>query len=135
MTKPSHLLKAVAACGLIIIVTLSLLPGSAMVRLHVPGWIEHFCAYYAAATLLVLALPGRRNLALIMLGLVALAGLMEVLQHFSPGRTPKVADFLAGSTGALLGAAIGTWFRVKNVSHDPDTDTTPRVTRHQPPES
>jgi VanZ family protein len=40
-------------------------------------------------------------------GLTLLAGTMEVLQHFVPGRHPAVADAIASSLGGLLGLALG----------------------------
>ena len=39
----------------------------------------------------------------IVLGLWAYAGLLEYLQHFSPGRHPSVEDFAASALGAMCG--------------------------------
>ncbi len=109
-----RLLRIGAGCSLLIIIALSLMPDNAMVRLNVPGWIGHFCAYYATGVVLALVFPQRRNVLLIMAGLVALAGIMELGQHYSPGRTPKFSDFLAGAIGAVTGVGLGAWFRAKN---------------------
>jgi len=37
---------------------------------------------------------------------VAFAGLMEVLQQWSPGRSPEVEGFVASSLGAAAGAFV-----------------------------
>ena len=38
--------------------------------------------------------------------LIAYAGLMELLQNFSPGRHPEVEGVLTGGVGVLLGSAL-----------------------------
>jgi VanZ family protein len=40
------------------------------------------------------------------------AGILEYLQHFSPGRHPSIADFVASALGALCGGlAIALFWR------------------------
>jgi VanZ family protein len=42
------------------------------------------------------------------------AGILEYLQHFSPGRHPSIGDFAASALGALCGAlAVAlVWWRL-----------------------
>jgi len=87
-----------------LIAVLSLLPGHEMVRTSLGGHIEHAVAYAGTAALLRLGYPARGKR--IAFGLVLYAGLLELLQNFSPGRHPAVPDWLASSTGALVGIAV-----------------------------
>jgi VanZ family protein len=99
----SGLLAAGWGCvGLIAV--LSLLPGDEMVRTSLGGHVEHAMAYAGTALLLSFGSPARKTW-WIMAGLVAYAGLLEVLQNFSPGRHPAVEDWVASSTGVLVGCA------------------------------
>ncbi len=81
---------------------LSLLPGEDMVRTGMSGHIEHFVAYAGTAIIATTAYGpgGLRTVGL----LWAYAGLLEWLQHYSPGRHPAVTDFLSSSLGVLCGA-------------------------------
>jgi len=87
-----------------LIAVLSLLPGDEMVRTRMGGHIEHAVAYAGTAMLLRLGYQawGKQ----IAVGLVLYAGLLELLQNFSPGRHPGVSDWLASSAGALMGIAV-----------------------------
>jgi VanZ family protein len=46
--------------------------------------------------------------------LIAYAGLLELAQALSPGRSPGVVDFLAGAAGAALAAVVAA--RVQRVA-------------------
>src|SRR4051794_20745636 len=82
---------------------LSLLPAEEMVRTGVPGELEHFLAYAASASFATAAY-GRKCGPIWIVGLFGVyAGLLEWLQHFSPGRHPAFADFAASAGGALCG--------------------------------
>ncbi|MCB4769593.1 VanZ family protein [Ancylobacter sp. Lp-2] len=89
------------------IIGLSLLPAQDMYRTGAPKGGEHFVAYLGAALLMGFAFRGgwRRGL-LIAAGFVALAGLLECLQRFSPGRTPHFSDFLASAAGVVSGFVV-----------------------------
>src|SRR6266436_6560296 len=89
-------------CGILLAV-LSLLPAQDMVRTGMPGQLEHFVAYAGSATIAI-AGYGRRRGTVRIIGLFWIyAGILEYLQHFSPGRHPSVADFVASALGALCG--------------------------------
>jgi VanZ family protein len=101
-----------AAWGCVLLIAvLSLLPADAMARTGQGGFLEHALAYAGTAFLIRLAYPNIRAARPIGL-LVAYAALLELLQHFSPGRTPGLDTWLASSVGALLGGAVaGLWDR------------------------
>jgi VanZ family protein len=95
-------LSAWGCVGLIAV--LSLLPAQEMVRTSLGGHVEHATAYAGTAALLRLSYPTRWKQ--IAAALVIYAGLLELLQNFSPDRHPTVADWLSSSTGALTGIAV-----------------------------
>lgn len=104
-----YLRRAARLAGLLcilIIVVLSLLPANDMARSGAPKWGEHFAAYAGAGFLLTLGLRRTALMLAIPIGLAALAGAMELLQQFSPGRTMQMTDFLGSAVGAVAGATI-----------------------------
>ncbi|MDR6953205.1 VanZ family protein [Ancylobacter sp. 3268] len=95
--------------SVLVIAVLSLLPAQDMYRTGASKGGEHFVAYFGAALLMGFAFRGgwRRGL-LIAVFFVALAGLLECLQEFSPGRTPHFSDFLVSAAGVVSGfSAMG----------------------------
>ncbi|MCK0195614.1 VanZ family protein [Ancylobacter sp. 6x-1] len=92
---------------LVIIAVLSLLPAQEMARTGAPKQMEHFMAYFGTAIFWAAAFFGMpRTMWRAAVFLVALAGAMEGLQAFSPGRTPQMLDFVFSGAGALLGTAL-----------------------------
>ena len=86
----------------ILLAVLSLLPAQDMVRTGIPGQLEHFVAYAGSASTAVAGY--RRRGAVRIIGLFWIyAGILEYLQHFSPGRHPSIADFAVSALGALCG--------------------------------
>ena len=83
-----------------VIAVLSLLPADAMVRTGIDG--QHFIAY--AGTMLIAGF----GYVLKMVALCAYAGVLEILQNFSPGRHPSFLDFMASSSGVLAGGLLST---------------------------
>ena len=91
-----------AAWGCVTLLTiLSLLPAQEMVRTSLGGHIEHATAYAGTAFVIGRSYPswGWKRIAT---ALVIYAGVLELLQTFSPGRHPAVLDWLSSSTGALM---------------------------------
>ena len=85
---------------------LSLVPAQEMVRTGIPGGFEHFLAY-AGSSFVAIAAYGRRCRRMRILVLFCVyAGSLEVLQHFSPGRHPAIADFAASAAGTLSGGLV-----------------------------
>jgi VanZ family protein len=68
--------------------------------------LVHGGAYAGLALLSMLAFERRRGIA-VALSMILLGAVIELLQHFSPGRTPDVADAIANSVGVLSGIALG----------------------------
>jgi VanZ family protein len=74
-----------------------------MVRTGIPGQLEQFVAYAGSANIAI-AGYGRRRPTVRIVGLFWIyAGILEYLQHFSPGRHPSIADFAASALGAFSG--------------------------------
>jgi len=95
-------------CCVILLAVLSLLPAQDMVRTGIPGELEHFAAYAGSASIAI-AGYGRRG-AVRIIGLFWIyAGVLEYLQHFSPGRHPSIVDFAASALGAVFGAVVGAF--------------------------
>ena len=84
-------------------VLLSLLPGQDMVRTGFPGPLEHFAAYAGSGAIAMAGYGLNRGAVRVIGCFWVYAGILEYLQHFSPGRNPAVVDFAASAFGALCG--------------------------------
>ena len=73
--------------------------------LHYDKWM-HFGAYTGLACLSILAFERRRGIR-VALSLILLGAAMEFAQHYSPGRSPDIADAIANSLGVCSGIALG----------------------------
>ena len=99
-----------AAVAFLVIASLS----GAMVQPRTPlGWqLEHFLAYFVVTIIVSVALsrPWAVGGALAVLG-----GVLEVLQFFTPDRTPNIIAALCSAVGALVGALLmGLLMRGRN---------------------
>jgi VanZ family protein len=84
-----------------------------MVRTGLPGQLEHFVAYAGSAAIAVAGYGMSRGSMPIIGGFWVYAGILEYLQHFSPGRHPSIADFAASAFGALCGGlGVLLWRRL-----------------------
>jgi VanZ family protein len=90
-------------CCVILLAVLSLLPAQDMVRTGIPGKLEHFMAYAGSATIAIAGYGRRRGTARIIGLFWIYGGVLEYLQHFSPGRHPSIVDFAASALGAFFG--------------------------------
>jgi VanZ family protein len=86
-----------------LLAVLSLLPAQELVRTSLPGQFEHFVAYAGTAVIATSGYGMGRHTARIIGGLWVYAGVLEYLQHFSPGRHPSIEDFAASALGAICG--------------------------------
>jgi VanZ family protein len=86
-----------------VIAVLSLAPSETMVRTGAGGHVEHAVAY-AGTTLLAAAMFGRWGR--VVAGLLVYAAVLEMLQHFSPGRTCSLVDYLFSAFGVVTGVAV-----------------------------
>ena len=87
------LLRVLTWCCVVLLAVLSLLPAQEMVRTGLPGGLEHFVPYAGAAGVAAARYRARRGVMQIIGGFWMYAGVVEYLQHFSPGRHPAVEDF------------------------------------------
>jgi hypothetical protein len=91
------------ACAAAIIV-LSLVPGEVRPQSGVwSGQVEHLLAYSIAAALLAIGYPGRSHLVCALM--IGLAGVLETLQLWIPGRNAELYGFVASAAGVALGSA------------------------------
>jgi VanZ family protein len=105
-------LRVLTRCCVILLAVLSLLPTQQMVRTGLPGRLEHFVAYAGSAAIAMAGYGASRGGMQIIGGFWVYAGILEYLQHFSPGRHPSTADFVASALGALCGGlAIALFWR------------------------
>jgi VanZ family protein len=101
----TSLLRFLTWCCVLLLAVLSLLPAQEMLRTGFPGQIEHFVAYAGSAAIAA-AGYGLRWRGMRIIGCFWIyAGVLEYLQHFSPGRHPSIQDFAASALGALCGGA------------------------------
>jgi VanZ family protein len=85
-------LRVLTWCCVILLAVLSLLPTQAMVRTGLPGRLEHFVAYAGSAAIAMAGYGASRGSMQIIGGFWVYAGILEYLQHFSPGRHPAIED-------------------------------------------
>lgn len=86
------------------IVVLSLVSPSLRPVTRLPHDLEHLAIFVIAGAALGLGYPGRiaRNMAL----LVIFAAAIELAQFFTPGRHPRVIDFVVDALGGCFGVAL-----------------------------
>jgi VanZ family protein len=96
-------LRFLTWCCVAILAFLSLLPAQEMVRTGFPGQLEHFVAYAGSAAIAMSGYGLNRKAPWVIGYFWLCAGILEYLQHFSPGRHPAVEDFAASALGALCG--------------------------------
>jgi VanZ family protein len=100
------LLRAAFFACIALLVALSWLPTSAMVRTGISGRLEHAVAYFGTAIVMALAYRQAPRLPVQFALLVALAAVLEVGQLYAPGRSSSFLDFAASSTGVAVGALL-----------------------------
>lgn len=91
---------------IVLLLILSWLPGSEMVRTGSGGRVEHATAYFLTAIIMGLTNREAPRLLVRFLLLVVLAAILEVGQLFVLGRTAAFLDFAASSTGAAIGGLL-----------------------------
>ena len=95
------------ASGLVF--ALSLVPSAALPPTTIGDKAEHVIAY--AVLGLLGGASAERGVVRIILWLTAFGAVIELLQAFSPGRSPDVFDALADVAGACIGVAAATILR------------------------
>jgi VanZ family protein len=105
MTTANACRHGAAWIAIAVVGVLSLMPKAYMIRTDLGGHVEHVLAYSGTAIIVATAY-GARNWLGIAVGLIGYAGVLELLQNFSPGRTASVRDFACSASGVLLGLAL-----------------------------
>lgn len=108
MTRRSVVLLlrvAFFAC-IALLVVLSWLPASEMVRTGISGRAEHGVAYLGTTVIMGLAYRESPRLLVQFALLVALAAILEAGQLQVPGRNASLLDFSSGGTGVALGGLL-----------------------------
>ena len=101
-------------CCVILLAVLSLLPAQEMVRTGLPGRVEHFVAYAGSAAVAMVGYGPSQGAVRIIGCFWVYGGILEYLQHFSPGRHPSIWDFAASALGALCGGlAVALLWRTR----------------------
>ena len=105
-TALARLARPAFWAAILLLALLSLLPKEQMARTGAAGWLEHFGAYAGTMLLGAVGYARRIGLARPALVLIAYAAVLELLQYFSPGRSPGLLDFAAGAAGVVATAWI-----------------------------
>jgi VanZ family protein len=92
------------------VTVLSLLPQRDLPKVGVSDKIEHLLSYFALAILGSFAVRERRSLLYLFVLLCVMGCVIELLQAFSPGRSPDLIDAIADGAGAAAGVLIGAAF-------------------------
>ena len=89
----------------VFLAVMSLTPGEEIepLRTDLPGQVEHIIAYAGSGAIAMAGYGLHRGPVRIIGWFWLYAGVLEYLQHFSPGRNPAVVDFAASAFGALCG--------------------------------
>lgn len=109
MTKPetaSRLWIGLSYFGSLLIITLSLVPGSARPHSGIGGNYEHGIAYALVGFAFAMGYRSIKSRIFSGLALSAGAAILELLQNFIPGRDPAFAGFVASTIGAWSGLAL-----------------------------
>lgn len=101
-----RLLRACFYVAAMAVVILSLTPPAALPPAPLSDKIEHVLAYAGLALLGVATARSATGALSTMCGLIALGIALEVLQAFSPGRSPDLTDALADISGTILGGGV-----------------------------
>jgi VanZ family protein len=108
-------LRLLTSACVVVLAFLSLLPAQDMVRTGFPGRLEHFAAYAGSGALAMAGYGLNRGGVRVVGCLWLYAGILEYLQHFSPGRHPALEDFAASAVGALCGGiAVALLWRYRS---------------------
>ena len=107
----ARVLPVAAVLSIAALAALSLVPGDLRPHLIEKGGPEHFAAYLGSASLFALWISDWRKLTLVTLFLLIWAGLVEIMQHWIPGRHPSISDFAFSSVGTCIGIAWIWMFR------------------------
>jgi VanZ family protein len=108
--SPRRIARVLFLLAAAVVTVLSLLPQQDLPKVGVSDKIEHLLSYFVLAILGSFAVRERRSLLYLFVLLCAMGGVIELLQAFSPGRSPDIVDALVDGAGAAAGVLIGAAF-------------------------
>jgi VanZ family protein len=108
--SPRRIARVLFLLAAAVVTVLSLLPQQDLPKVGVSDKIEHLLSYFVLAILGSFAVRERRSLLYLFVLLCAMGGVIELLQAFSPGRSPDIVDAVADGAGAAAGVLIGAAF-------------------------
>ncbi len=79
--------------------------------IHIQDKILHFVVYVFLAIFPVLGMRRKFEALVAASSMMLLGLLLEITQHFVPGRSPEIADEVANMLGVLCGMALAFPFR------------------------
>ena len=92
-----------------LVAAVSLVPGTTLPPTSIGDKVEHVLAY--AVLGLLGAASSERGIKRVILGLAAFGLAIELLQTFSPGRSPDLLDLVADIAGATVGCVLAILLR------------------------
>jgi hypothetical protein len=95
--------RAMGVACVVILIVLSLIPGSERPHTGMSGQLEHTVAYFGTAVFLALGFRTVPDRVATILLLVGAAAAFEMIQRLIPGRHSQLIDWLASSFGAGAG--------------------------------
>ena len=107
----TRLIRVAAAGAAVVIAVASLSPQLPAIETGFGDKLDHLAAYLVLSLLVGLGWSERFVPSVIVGAAVGFGGLLELLQHFSPGRQANWADFMVNSLGALAGLALAMLVR------------------------
>lgn len=93
--------------GVLLIILLSVVPGSSRPHTGAGGGIEHWTAYLLVGFCYGMGYPPLRQGFIAALGLASLAGALELVQIYVPGRNAEISGFASSAFGACAGLFAG----------------------------
>jgi VanZ family protein len=104
-----RLLRLAFYAAAALVAALSLAPGTTLPPTSIGDKVEHVIAY--AVLGLLGAASSKRGVTRVILGLAVFGAAIEMLQTFSPGRSPDLLDVVADIGGAGLGCSLAVLLR------------------------
>ena len=99
------------AAGIVVVIAGSLSPQSTPQLFHSSDKLIHILAYALLGVAGAIGYPKRSMTPLLIGGLTALGGAIEIAQIFVPGRDGALLDVAANALGSALGVAGGRWLK------------------------
>ena len=107
MTSISWIIRLCGVVALALIIFASLMLPAKWQQLRTGHWaVEHFLAYFAAASIVCL---GWQHPFVVAGMLILLAAVLEVLQNLQPNHPPNLLAALSGAGGALAAALLASF--------------------------